>query len=381
MKWAGRYLTRVLGRNLGRSLLGILLATLLFFAFGVLTILRGIYGELYQKVEITPKITGGITYERAAKIANSGYVHDPYYEAVLHGGVAADDLTESAVELVFSNQLNRLVSDPVIWYEGWDERSMESDQAICVLSASIAERCGFRLGDKVLVFERDWYTHLIKTEEDDNRRYELREERRPKAQIIGLIQSDHAVQIIMPAAAWRKFGALFETELILDFAEYTLNDYHEASEFSQYVQDQLSKSVKKLKLNLDTSYADRIYKIHQLIETLYPLTIAAALLLGGTLPGLTVLHASKEISILRALGVKSRKCVSLYALAQVLCALTGLVVGMALVLLIQRPELEVIIKPFSIYLIAHIAVCAIGSGVFAWLCARKHVLAQLQAKE
>ena len=48
---------------------------------------------------------------------------------------------------------------------------------------------------------------------------------------------------------------------------------------------------------------------------------------------------------------------------------------------IQKPDLAAVLRPFAVYLAAHLAACAVGSGVFAWLCARKHVLAQLQAKE
>ena len=114
---------------------------------------------------------------------------------------------------------------------------------------------------------------------------------------------------------------------------------------------------------------------------MYPLAVAAALLLGGVLPGLIVLHGSREISILRALGVRAKECVILYTLAQVLCALAGLVLGIAMVLVILRPELSEVIVPFAIYLAAHLAACALGSGIFAWLCARKRVLEQLQAKE
>ena len=94
-----------------------------------------------------------------------------------------------------------------------------------------------------------------------------------------------------------------------------------------------------------------------------------------------MLHSSKEISILRALGVRARDCVILYTLSQVLCALAGLVLGIAAVLVALRPELGEVIVPFAIYLAAHLAACALGSGVFAWLCARKRVLEQLQAKE
>ena len=167
----------------------------------------------------------------------------------------------------------------------------------------------------------------------------------------------------------------------LDIAEYTLIDYHQAATFSDYVKGQLDRNQTAVKFTMDTSYADRIYKIHRLIESLYPLAVAAALLLGGVLPGLIVLHSSKEISILRALGVRAKDCVILYTLAEVLCALAGLVLGIAMVLVVLRPELGEVIVPFAIYLAAHLAACALGSGVFAWLCARKRVLEQLQAKE
>ena len=164
-------------------------------------------------------------------------------------------------------------------------------------------------------------------------------------------------------------------------AEYILLDYHKAAEFTDYVKDVFSRVADPLALNMDTSYADRIYKIHRLIEELYPLAVAAALILGCVLPGLTVLHSSREISILRALGVRARDCVVLYTLAQVLCALAGLVLGVALVLVLLHPEWGTVVVPFAVYLAAHLAACALGSGIFAWLCARKRVLEQLQAKE
>ena len=85
-------------------------------------------------------------------------------------------------------------------------------------------------------------------------------------------------------------------------AEYTLLDYHKATEFSDYAKEHISHSEKTTQLRMDTSYADQLYKIHRLIEELYPLAIAAALLLGGVLPGLIVLHSSKEISILGPWG-------------------------------------------------------------------------------
>ena len=71
----------------------------------------------------------------------------------------------------------------------------------------------------------------------------------------------------------------------------------------------------------------------------------------------------------------------LYTAAQVLCAVLGLLLGLILAFVIRRPAWGAVARPFGAYLAAHLAACALGSGVFAWLSARRHVLELLQSKE
>ena len=383
MSWGGRYLMRLLGRNPGRSLLSLLLAALLAFAFGLLTALRGVYAEAYRNVEVRAVFYGGLPYTAAQKIEKSDMVTDPRYEFVYKDG----DVDFKSAAMVFTNDLGRYVPEAV-WLEGWDEAAFDAaEEKVCVLPSRYAEMLGKGLGDRVRVEEHLYLenlrleTGLIYTEEQFNQAVAIRDQRRPLLTIAGVVPSETYENILYaPVGAWRSFSWI-SNQLTLDLAEYTLADYRRAEEFRAFSKDVLSGVQNIVKLELDTSYADRIYKIHQLIETLYPLTIAAALFLGGILPGLTVLHASRQISVLRALGAKIGKCVGIYALAQLLCALFGLVMGFLLVILTQRPVFGAVARPFGIYLAAHLTACAIGSGVFAWLCARKHVLAQLQAKE
>ena len=383
--WRGRYLRRLMGRNPVRSSLSLILSALLILAFGLLTVLRSIYRELYQNVEVKPVISGGITYERAKTLAESGYVRDPYYEYVFHEGMVEMREGDSC-PIIMTNHLDRLVTEPVEWLEGWDEETaMNTDDKICVLHAPYAVVLGKSLGDTIRLNEQDWWPHLsgmgLNPLRNGETPLDRRDAHRPFVKIVGLIQGTAENNTVyLPVAAWNRFAFLVP-EGCLDLAQYTLLDYHQAAEFEAYAADMLSRSKKPIQITVDTSYADRLYQIHRLIETLYPLAVAAALLLGGVLPGLAVLHASKEISILRALGVPAKDCVLLYTLSQVLCALAGLVLGIALVLVIQHPEWSIVIVPFALYVSAHMAACALGSGVFAWMCARKHVLAQLQVKE
>ena len=382
MSWISRFLLCLLGRNLGRSLLSVLLALLLAFAFGVLTVLRGIYEELYQNVEVKADFTGGLSYAQAQKIARCGYVRDPYFEYVAQDGMIE---LESAT-IILTNRLDKRVNESVEWLEGWNaDKAMNTDEKVLVMYSTHAARFGFRLGDRVRVNEAAWWTNLTAFGTDPLKpgetSLERRDSRRPFFQLVGIIQTENEQgTVFVPAEARMKLLFLVP-KLNLDIAEYTLNDYHQAAEFAEYARGEIDKETNAVRFHMDTSYADRIYKIHQLIETLYPLAIAAALFLGGVLPGLTVLHASRQISVLRALGAKVGKCVGIYTLAQVLCALFGLALGFLLVIVIQKPNFGTVVRPFGAYLSAHLADCAIGSGAFAWLCARKHVLAQLQAKE
>ena len=380
MSWSGRYLCRVLGRSIGRSLLSLLLAALLAVAFGLLTVLRSIYGELYQHVEVKP-VVSGIGYERAQKIERSGLVRDPYYET--RSQDSQIQMEDAPVYLV--NRLDKLVHDPVEWAEGWDAEAFGSTrQLVCVMYAEYAETLKVSLGDRVRVNEKAWLANLSMNGNPfapGETLEELRDRRRPFFTVIGLIQSDAEDRTVFaPVGANINLSCLFPV-FLLDIAEYTLTYYHRSAELTAVVKEAMDGGKGSARFHMDTSNADRIYKIHRLLETLYPLTVAAALLLGSVLPGLTVLHASPQISVLRALGARVGKCVKIYTLAQVLCALLGLVLGFLLMFLIQSPVFGAAARPFGIYLAAHLAACALGSGIFAWLCARKHVLAQLQAKE
>ena len=251
--------------------------------------------------------------------------------------------------------------------------------------ASHAKQFGIELGDMVRLNEAEWWQHVINMGFDPLKPGETvmdrRDARRPFFQVVGVIQSNRQDKTVYLPIEVHSQLMFMISKFELNIAEYTLADYHRAAEFKEYMREQLDQSWSSVQFTMDTSYADRMYKIHRLIESLYPLAVAAALLLGGVLPGLIVLHSSREISILRALGVRAKDCVILYTLAEVLCALAGLVLGIAAVIVALRPELGEVIVPFAIYLAAHLAACALGSGVFAWLCARKRVLEQLQAKE
>lgn len=83
-----RYIAKHGRRALAKSLLALMLAALLSGAMGQYTAVRYSYTELYRNIDIKARFINGLPYLRALKVADSGYVHSPYYEFLFKKGEA-----------------------------------------------------------------------------------------------------------------------------------------------------------------------------------------------------------------------------------------------------------------------------------------------------
>jgi ABC-type lipoprotein release transport system permease subunit len=132
---------------------------------------------------------------------------------------------------------------------------------------------------------------------------------------------------------------------------------------------------------MDTSDADRIYRVYRLIETLYPLTVAAALILGTLLPVLMILQEQKEAAILRALGWSKKLTLRRLTLEQAVLCLAGLTLAIiALFAVNGLGFLGVILVPI-LYVIAHFTLCVAASAAISASILQKSPMRLLQVKE
>ena len=384
MKWSGRYLCRLLGRNPGRSILSLLLAALLAFAFGVLSVLRGIYSELYQNVEIKADFSGGMSYTRAVKIAESGYVRDPYCEILVSGGQVELSLE---TDVILTNRLDKRVTEPVEWLEGWDEESaMAANGKTCILPAPFMEEMELELGDEFRINERDVMSHLLAdgtpapgTPEEA---LALRDARRPKYTVIGRIETlDSQWLAVAPAASFQYYASYLAAELYFDSAEYKLCSYYEAEEFREYARELLLSAKNPPEFRMDTSDADRLYRSYRLVETLYPFSVAAALILGTALPVLTVAQSRREAAVLRALGWPRRDLVGRYASEQGTLCLLGLLLALLALFAVNGGEFLAVLRPALGYMLVHLVLCVVASAAISASILQKSPMRLLQAKE
>ena len=209
----------------------------------------------------------------------------------------------------------------------------------------------------------------------------LRDKYRSFYTVIGQVETPkEAFVIYAPVTAFSTYF-FYGTTLYLDSVAFTLSNYRDVDKVRQMAEEIQYTAKKPPVFSMDTSDADRIYRVYRLIETLYPLTVAAALILGTLLPMLMILQEQKEAAVLRALGWSKKLTLKRLTMEQALLCLAGLVLAViALFAVNGLGFLGVIVVPL-VYVIAHFALCVGASAAISASILQKSPMRLLQVKE
>ena len=370
------YVAKHLRRTPVKSLLAVLLALVLAFSIGFFTLLRSTYRELYQNIEVHPRFLNGFTDNRAAEVAKSGYVKDPYYEYTRR------DCESNFVEdtLVLTNDICRVTDAEILWREDKGPELFEEKRNFCVVSRDLADQLGYDLGSRAEICSSG-YIYVLWQAHPELRDEELIEYYHQYTHhfTVAGIAEEEGMKFYAPLAARESFGSMFSDYVPLDLAEFTLVDYHKATEFRSYVFRVLVG--RPGSFSMETGEADRVYQTYRLLELLYPIAFALALILGAVLPAGIILQSAKEASLLRVLGTTKRRTRAMLTLEQVVLCLLGLVCAAIGLIGLKGDALLPVSDLLSLYSGTHFLLCILGAALAAVSVTRRNVLELLQVKE
>jgi ABC-type antimicrobial peptide transport system permease subunit len=176
----------------------------------------------------------------------------------------------------------------------------------------------------------------------------------------------------------KSYGRLID----LDVAEFTLADNTRADEFREYgtriAEVNLDGAVDFI---MDTSKLENLINTLRLLGALYPIAVAAALLIGGFLCALVIFQSSKEAAIMRVLGTTKRKTRAILSLEQVLLSGVGLLVGACGLLIYNGSGIAAASGDMVLFAGLYFALIAAAAIVSSVAATRKNVLELLQTKE
>jgi hypothetical protein len=372
-----RYVFRHLRRTPLKASLSLALALILCFAMGFFSVLRDTYGALYQNIEILPRFLNGFSYNKALEVEKSGFVGEEAYYEYVNPGCESNFVSDT---LVLTNDLSRVCGAEVTYREGAGPELFGEAKVYCVVSRDLADALGLELGDKTEITKKDALSAIA--EGNPTLGYEelleIYHDNAAKSTVVGIAEEE-GKRLYAPVGMWAMFKPLTGSTLSLDYAEYRLLDYHEATAFRSYAERAATGGTALF--SMDTSEADRIYQTYRLIETLYPIAFAAAILLGGVLPGIVILQSAREAALLRVLGTTKRRTRAMLSLEQIFLCVFGLALAVAALFAVNGAQLRAVTGLLALYLAAHFTFCVSASGAAAVNVTRRKVLELLQVKE
>ena len=128
---------------------------------------------------------------------------------------------------------------------------------------------------------------------------------------------------------------------------------------------------------MDTSKLDSVIRTSEILNSLYPAAVAAALVIGAFLCALIIFQTSTEAAIMRVLGTTKEKTAAILTAEQCILALSGIILGILIMAVINGG----VSAQSLIFSGAYFAVILLGSAISSVLVTRRNILDLLQTKE
>ena len=368
-------------------------AALLLAAMGRLSELRQSYAGLVAATQIHATFVGDVSLQMVPRLAGPEFASGVYYEGVSNiVEISLGGMNLGAVTMSVTNDIGRFTGGgvEVEYADGYDESCMGAFGQVLVISRGYAEARGLANGDTVTIAPDRLLERIIQAmlearmegnmdmggpgfEELYAGILEEAAERHARLSLTYVVAGiadlrregfAHAVYTPGHGAAFSLFGPL-------DALEVTLADSETADEYRAFALGRLGAGAAMV---MDTSKLENLRNTKRLIDMLYPIAAAAAVMIGCFVCCLAVLQTSKEAAIMRVLGAARARVLATVLLEQAFLCLAGLALGVAAGLAMGGGTS----LPFAASYFAVVTGCNVACAL---LMARRPPLELLQFKE
>ena len=396
-KFALNYAARHIKSTLGKALMFIIVTALLINVAGQLLIMKESYVGIFENTEVVSQFAGFLNISYVQELIDSGYVKDVWY----HSNHKIDINREEAFIMVDNNPY-KLAEEmgyqdyKIEWLEGYDISSMYNLGRVMVAGREIMAERGWELGDTVEFAKQGWYALVIDTEirnfnmmnTGDYTEEEIREiqhdeimerynSKMDEFKIIGVVSdAENITRIHVYTPGCDTMNMHYGKIIIPPSVTAVLSDNYKAEEYREYGMGLAGKNLTgEIAFIMDTSKIDNVRNNVELMNMLYPIMVAAVLVIGAFLCGMLIVQTSKDIAIMRVLGTPKRRVRGIMVLEQMILCIVGVV--LAAVVLVIRGVAAEMLPAFGLYVIV-IFFAALISSVAS---SHKSPLVLLQTKE
>lgn len=374
------YIWRHMRRGVGKTAVSLILASVLAAGIGMFVLARITYRNAFYDLGVKGTAVD-FTFTTSVDLSKSPLVKDFYCQDSF-GVWVQDTGIDAPVTMMVSSDLERDLGNgcTVDYAEGFGLSNFEGTAQVCLLGKNLAEKFGISPGDEIGIMSDILYSILKNGEPGEN---EVSDGYKTY-KVIGIAESDDSeVRDSIFTGIRSDLTKLFSMDFSMDHCEFTLADNEKIDELDSLLKKKMDESVMYgyPSYHLDTGGLDNIERIRGLVEALFPIAVAAAVVIGLIGPLLVILQSAQEAAFLRILGVTKKRVRCMLMFEQIILCLSGILLvagGLALSNLgLFVESLRTLAFCFGLYLLA----CVCGTSVAAVQVTRRKALELLQVKE
>lgn len=372
------YIRRHMRRGIGKTAVSLILAVVLAAGIGTLVLARVIYQDAFYELGVKGNALF-FSFTSVKELSNSPLVKDFYCHDTF--GVRVEG-SESNILMTITDDLMRNMGDDctVDYAEGYDLSAFEGTAQVCLIGKELAAELGVSPGDEIGILADILYAMLEKGVSGDESvsGYKM-------YKVIGVVDSDNADVCKGIFAGIRSdLQRLFSMDFDVDECVFTLADNKKVDELEALLEEKCDASIiysPGPSYHLDTGGLANIKRIRALLESLFPIAVAAAVLIGIFGPLLVILQSAQEAAFLRILGVTKKRARCMLVFEQVVLRIAGIILVAGVLVLFDPGRFVRSIQMLAMYWMLYLLGGLLGAIVAAVQVTRHKVLELLQVKE
>ncbi len=372
------YIRRHMLRGMGKTAASLILTFVLVTGIGTFVLARFAYQDAFYDFNIKGKATD-FRFTYAVELSNSSLLKDFYCEDSFNIKVKGADFD---IPMKVTNDLERnLKNNSTINYaEGYDLSSFEGTAQVCLTGEEIAQKLGISPGDEIGILSPVLYSMLKSKGGEETVSIEYK-----TYKVIGVVKSDEkSVRDCIFTGIRNDLTRIFSMDFSFDYCEFTLADNEKLEDLETLLAQKKDGSEmysSNVSYYIDSGGLANIERIRGLLESLFPVAVTAAVMIGLLSPLLVIIQSAQEAAFLRVLGVTKKRARCILVFEQITLCLAGIVLvsgGLSLynIELFVR-SLETLAACFALYLLS----CVCGASAAAVQVTRHKILELLQVKE
>ena len=328
IRHVGKYILRHMCRSFGKTIISLCLVAVITAGIGVFVLMRLSYHEAFNNIEVKGRAVE-FSSSSVFELSKSDMFEELYYYSDFNvragdRGVVSSVIVTNNCDKYFNHDYN------IQYADGYDGSALNGTGQVCMLGRALADDLNVSPGDEITIINDGLYTFLQDLYKNNENFNMAAINAGHNYKVIGIIDSgDEKVCNGIMAAPNSAAEELYGQPFSVRYCEFVLANNAQLDAANEFLEGQKKAGMEYARMAsyyIDSAGLENIGQIRDLLDSLFPVAVAATMLIGLIVPGMVIIQSSRDAACLRILGVTGRRTRCMLIFEQIIICIIGIVI-------------------------------------------------------